>query len=64
MLAHHLRKDVFTYISACEHLISATRMPGEAKLSEDECRVIDYYTAELSKATAPPQLENQLALKF
>jgi hypothetical protein len=58
----HLRRKVSSYIRTYEHLIST--MPGEAKLSDDECQMIDYYAAELSKATSPPSIENQLALKL
>ena len=45
------RNEVFSYIRACEHLISAARMPGNAKLTVDECQVVDYYADELSKVT-------------
>lgn len=45
------RDEVFSLIRACERLISAARMPGNAKLSVDERQVVDYYAAELSKIT-------------
>ena len=46
-----LRNEVSSYIRACEHLISAATMPGNVKFTVDECQVIDYYAAELSKIT-------------
>ena len=45
------RNEVFSYIRACEHLISAATMPGNAKLTADERQVVDYYASELSKVT-------------
>ena len=45
------RNEVSSYIRACEHLISAAKMPGNEKLTSEECQVIDYYAAELSKVT-------------
>ena len=64
MVDHPFRHEVSNLIRACEHLISVTKMPGETKLSEDECQVVDYYAAELSKATIPTTIENQLTLKL
>jgi len=60
----HLRHEVSNLIRACEHLISVTKMPGETKLSEDECELVDYYAGELSKATTPTTNENQLTLRL
>ena len=45
------RKEVFDYIRACEHLISASSMPDNGKLTVDEREVVDYYAGELSKVT-------------
>ncbi|NWF74850.1 MAG: hypothetical protein HXY51_17685 [Nitrospirae bacterium] len=45
------RKEVDSYIKACENLISAATMPGNAKLTVDECAVVKYYAGELSKIT-------------
>ena len=45
----NLRNEVSSYIRACEHLISAATMRGNEKLTADECQIIDYYAAELSK---------------
>lgn len=65
------RNEVFSYIRECEHLISAARMPGNAKFTVDERQVIDYYAAELSKVnetdtevTLPAPIEDQLLLKL
>lgn len=47
----HFRNEVFSYIKACEHLISAATMPGNEKLTADERQVVDYYAGELSRVT-------------
>ena len=47
------RSEASTYKRACEYLISVATMRGNEKLTADECQVIDYYAAELSKITEP-----------
>jgi hypothetical protein len=57
-----LRNEVSSYVRACEHLISSATMPGEVKLSVDECQLVDYYVVELSKVTLPSPIDHQLKL--
>ena len=45
-----ISSEVRNYVSACEHLLSATPATVKAAFSEEELYIIEYYTAEVMKA--------------
>jgi len=47
------RRDVQTYIRACEYLISIASIQDSPPFTEEERQVIEYYAEELAKVLRP-----------
>ena len=47
------REEVLDYIRTCEFLLSTTLGPDKSPLSEEELKIVLYYTGEVAKTLTP-----------